>query len=230
MKRTICLFFILIVALTGNVALGDDDGDQRLPAGTFAYHFLARISFFAPPTPPELVGYIAFIEGVPGPFFDGAPGEATAFFTLRLTSTPPPILLSPGSNVAVTVIPPGATFDVYFDETPNQDWAKPDSFSDGELIATFEESWFAGTSIAEPDGSGVSYNLFSSDLKFSKRFRFNGEKIDFKKLIPNGVTINNFASGTPVSFGPFTLAFTGSAVAIGGDDDGDSDSDSDSDD
>ena len=218
MKRTIFIFFILVIALTRNVALGDDD--QRVPAGAVAFHFVARISFFAPPTPPVLVGYMAFIEGVPGPFFDGSgglpPGEATAFFTLRLTSTPPPIFLSPGSNVAVTVVPPGATFDVYFDETPDQDWANPDSFSDGELIATFEESWFAGTSIAEPDGSGVSYNLFSSDLIFSKRFSFNGQKINFKKLIRNGVTINNFGSSTPVSFSPFTLGFTGSAVAIGG--------------
>ena len=74
------------------------------------------------------------------------------------------------------------------------------------------------TSINEPDGSGVSYNLFSSDLIFSKRFRFNGQKIDFKKLIRNGVTTNNFGSSTPVSvspLSPFTLAFTGSAVAIG---------------
>ncbi len=222
MKRTIFLFFILIVALTRNVALGDDD--QRVPAGAVAFHFVARISFFAPPTPPELVGYMAFIEGVPGPFFSETnvvgdmtpPGETTAFFTLRVTSAPAPIFLSPGSNVAVTLIPPGATFDVFFDETPDQDWANPDSFSDGELIATFEESGFMGTSIDELDGSGVQYNLFSSDLISSKRFRFNGQKIDFKKLIRNGVTSNNFGSSTPVSFSPFTLAFTGSAVAIGG--------------
>ena len=215
MKQTICLFFILVIALTSNVALGDDEDGQRVPAGAVAFHFLARISFPAS-MPPELVGYMAFIEGVPGPFFEGTPGEATAFFTLRLTSAgPSPIFLSPGSNVAVTVIPPGATFDVYFDETPDQDWANPDSFSDGELIATFEESWFAGTSISEPDGSGVSYNLFSSDLIFSKRFRFNDQNIDFKKLIRNGVTINNFGSSTPVSFSPFTVAFTGSAIAIG---------------
>ncbi len=213
MKRTICLFFILVVALTSNVALGDDD--QQVPAGAVAFHFVARISFPAS-MPPVLVGYMAFIEGVPGPFFDGTPSETTAFFTLRATfGSAAPIILSPGSNVAVTVVPPGATFDVFFDETPDQDWANPDSFSDGELIATFEESWFAGTSIGEPDGSGVSYNLFSSDLISSKRFHFNGQKIDFKKLIPNGVTISNFGSGTPVSFSPFTLAFTGSAVAIG---------------
>ncbi len=208
------------------MALGDDKGDQRVPAGAVAYHFLARISFFGPFTPPELVGYIAFIEGVPGPFFSETnvvgdmtpPGEATAFFTLRLTSAgPPPIFLSPGSNVAVTLIPPGATFDVFFDETPDQDWANLDSFSDGELIASFEESGFMSTSVGEPFGPGVSYNLFSSDLIFSKRFRFNGQKIDFKKLIRNGVTSNNFGSSTPVSFDPFTVAFTGTAVAIGKD-------------
>ena len=221
MKRTICLFFILVVALTSNVALGDDEDGQRVPAGAVAFHFVARISFFAPPTPPVLVGYMAFIEGVPGPFFDASggmpPSEATAFFTLRATFGPAaPIPLNPGSNVAVTVIPPGATFDVFFDETPNQNWANPASFSDGELIASFEESGFMSTSVGEPFGPGVSYNLFSSDLISSKRFSFNGQKIDFKKLIRNGVTTNNFGSSTPVSFDPFTLAFTGSAVAIGG--------------
>ena len=214
MKRTIFLFFILVVALTSNVALGDDEDGQRVPAGAVAFHFVARISFPAS-MPPVLVGYMAFIEGVPGPFFDGTPGEATAFFTLRLNLGPPPFPLNPGSNVVVNLFPPGASFDVFFDETPDQDWANANSFSDGELIATFEESALLATSIAEPDGSGVLYNLFSSDLISSKRFSFNGQKIDFKKLIPNGVTINNFGSRTPVSFSPFTRAFTGSAVAIG---------------
>jgi hypothetical protein len=27
------------------------------------------------------LGYFTFIEGIPGPFFSGAPSEATAFFT-----------------------------------------------------------------------------------------------------------------------------------------------------
>lgn len=67
MKRAISLFFILGVALTGNLALGDDDDNQQVPAGAVAFHFIARITFAPPPT--ELVGYIPFIEGVPGPFF-----------------------------------------------------------------------------------------------------------------------------------------------------------------
>jgi hypothetical protein len=40
MKRTICLLFILAVALTRNVAYGDDDEVQRVPAGAVAFHFL----------------------------------------------------------------------------------------------------------------------------------------------------------------------------------------------
>ena len=214
MKRTICLLFILVVALTRNVAFSDDDKAQRVPAGAVAFHFLARISF-PPSAAPELVGYIAFIEGVPGPFFDGIPGEATAFFTLRFTSGPPPIPLDPGSNVVVNFLPPGASFDVYFDETPDQDWADLGSFSNGKLIATFEESALLSTAIVKPDGSGVFYNLFSSKLIFSKRFRFNGQRVDFKKLVPNGVTINNFGSVAPVPVEPFTQAFSGSAIAIG---------------
>ena len=221
MKRTKCLCLFLVLALAGNVAFGDDDGDKQVPAGAVAFFFLARISFFAPPTPPVLVGYMPFIEGIPGPLFNGPAGEATAHFTLRLDSGfgSTPVFLSPGSNVSVIFNPPGARFSVYFDQTPNQDWADPDSFSDGKLIAQFEESAFLSTSVIEPDGSGVSYNLFSSALIHSKPFRFNGKRYDFKKLMRHGVTTNNVSSTTPVSFVPFTQAFTGSAVAIGGNED-----------
>ncbi len=220
MKRTICLLFILSVALTKNVALGDNDKAQRVPAGAVAFHFVARISFFGPMDPPELVGYIAFIENIPGPFFSGPPGEEgekTAFFTLRFTSGPPPIQLNPGSDVSVSLLPPGGRFDVYFDENPNQEWNMLDTFSDGKLIATFEESALLSTGVGQPFISGAFYNLFSSKLVFSKRFRFNGKRVDFKKLVPNGVTTNNFGSVTPVPDGVTvaTQAFSGSAVAIG---------------
>ena len=221
MKHIISLCLMLFVVFAGKVALGDDN-DKQLPAGKVAYHFLARITFF--PTS-ELVGYLAFIEGVPGPFFAetdqfGAampPGESTAFFTTRVTAGVDPIFLSPGADIQTTILPPGTMFDVYLDKTPDQDWADPDSFSDGKLVATFKESGLMATNIT---GAGASYVLFSSELVYSKRFRFNGKRIDFKDLVGNGITINNFGSLTPVEGGPgLTQAFTGSAVAIGGKDD-----------
>jgi hypothetical protein len=116
-------------------------------------------------------------------------------------------LPSDDPDVFALLIPPGYTWGVYFNETPNQVWGAYDTFSDGERVATFEESAFLGTTIFS---TGMVYNLFSSRLIWSRRFRFNGQKVDFKKLVPYGVTINNVT-------GPGKTAFTASAVAIGGD-------------
>ena len=158
----------------------------------------------------------AFIEGVQGPFFllddlGDEPGVETAFFTIRLDrDTIPGFIPLPSADpgeVQAALFPPGFTFGVYFNEIPNQDWNDLDTFSDGERVATFEESAFLGTTIVSAE---MIYNLFSSRLIWSKRFRFNGQKVDFKKLVPNGVTINNVT-------GPGKTAFTASAVAIGGD-------------
>jgi hypothetical protein len=180
-----------------------------VPAGAVAFHWVANLTF--DPWPPELVGYIAFIEGVQGDLFSGDPGVGTAYFTVRLDSgTFPGFIPLPSADpgeVQAFLFPPGYTWGVYYDENPNGDWANLGSFSDGERVATFEESAFLGTTIVSAE---MIYNLFSSRLIWSKRFRFNGQKVDFKKLVPNGVTINNVGSTN-------ASAFTASAVAIGGD-------------
>jgi len=219
MKRTIFLTLVLVVALSTSVALGDDHNVKRVPAGAVAFHFVANLTCcFGPNDLPELVGYIAFIEGVQGPFFrddpgdpDDIPGVETAYFTVRLDSeTFPGFIPLPSADpgeVQAALFPPGFTWGVYFNEIPNQDWNDLDTFSDGERVATFEESAFLGTTIVSAE---MIYNLFSSRLIWSKSFRFNGQKVDFKKLVPNGVTINNVGSTN-------ASAFTASAVAIGGD-------------
>lgn len=216
MNRLLSVITAALITFSAPASVADDKGANRVPAGAVAFHFLGRFSVFPPPAGPQLLGYIAFLENVEGPFFDGTPGVETAHFTLTFTGGPPPVPLSPGSNMNVNLLPPGATFDVYFDDTPDQDWSDPASFSDGELVATFLESALLASSVNEPDGSGVAYNLFSSKLIYSKRFDFHGRKVSFRKLMRNGVTVNNFGSRTPVSFVPFTTAFSGSAVAIGG--------------
>lgn len=215
MKRTIFLIFILAVALSASVALGGDHNVQRVPAGAVAFHWVGNFTFDG-----ELVGYIAFIEGVQGPFFkidpedpNSVPGEKTAYFTVRLdTSDPPPDafpLPSADPEVFALLLKPGFKWDVYFNEDSDQtrDWGDYDKFSDGDLVATFEESAILSTNILS---TGMVYNLFSNRLIWSKSFRFNGQKVDFKKLVPNGVTMNNVSAVGKT-------AFTSSAVAIGGD-------------
>ncbi len=219
MKRLLCSLLAAAFACAHTGAMADDDGSDRIPAAAVAFHFLGRFTVFPPPDGPLLLGYIAFLENVEGPIFAGTPGVETAHFTITFAGGAPPVPLSPGSNLAVNLFPPGPTFDVYFDETPDQDWSDPASFSDGILVATFLESALLNSRVDEPDGSGVAYNLFSSELIYSEKFRFHGRKVDFRKLMPNGVTVNNFATRTPVSFVPFTTAFSGTGVAIGGGDD-----------
>jgi hypothetical protein len=218
MKRTIFLTFILVVALSTSVALGGDHNVKRVPAGAVAFHWVGNLTCcFGPYDLPELVGYIAFIEGVQGPFFrddpldpDDKPGVETAYFTVRLDrDTIPGFIPLPSADpgeVIASLIPPGYTWGVYYDETPDGDWADLDSFSDGERVATFEESAFLGTTILS---TGMIHNLFSNRLIWSKSFWVGDQKVDFKKLVPNGVTINNVGSTN-------TSAFTASAVAIGG--------------
>lgn len=210
MKRTIFLTFILVFAFTTSVALGGKNKVKRVPAGAVAFHWVGNFTFDG-----ELVGYIAFIEGVRGDMdedlFDGPPGVGTAYFTIRLDSETfpglPIDLPSADPDVIALLISPGYTWGVYFNETPNtnRDWKDYDLFSDGERVATFEESAVLGTIISD---TGMAYNLFSNRLISSKPFLFNGQKVNFKKLVPNGVTINNVT-------GPGKTAFTASAVAIG---------------
>ena len=225
MKQSLLVCLTLLFGLAADGASADNNKVKQVPAGKVAWHFVTNLTFPDPFLPPELVGYIAFIEGVNGPMFShqfcplpGIPGVPLngcvedAFFTLRIrpfSGGPLIILDSPDPAVVQgALLSGGLMFDIYLDRDPNmipQTWADLDSFSDGELVATFQESALMTATTVE----GGLFNLFSSDLIFSRRFEFNGQKIDFKKLVPNGVTSTNFGSAN-------SGAAIGTAIARGG--------------
>ena len=76
-------------------------------------------------------------------------------------------------------------------------------------IAVFEESALLNGSL----------NWFSNRLIDSSPIQFNGQRIDFKKLVPNGVTVVNFGS-RGFSFREYNNTVGSSnaatAIAIGG--------------
>ena len=72
----------------------------------------------------------------------------------------------------------------------------------------FEESALLNTISLS---AGAAFNVFSSRLIDSAPIDFYGQRIDFKKLVPNGVTITNFSS--PRAGGG---SFGATAFAIGG--------------
>ena len=208
---------------------------KRVPAGAAAFHFVADLSYMTG----ELVGYIAFIEGVDGSLFSGPPSKDTAYFTLRITKPPGwpiPLPVETGSELSASLIEPGAQFMVFFDPNAGpvdyRDWSKPKTFGDpwssdyGVPIAVFEESALLSTGSA-----GASFNVFSSRLLDSNPIDFNGQRIDFKKLVPNGVTTTNYTSPRFAVVGdvvvPAGASFGATAIAIGGKLRDESDSDDD---
>lgn len=215
-KFKISLMLVMMTAIS-LPALAGDAVVKRVPIGAVAFHFVFDLSYV--PMPPEFVGYIAFIEGVDSPLFAGAPSKDTAYFTIRVTNyLPPPIPLPVDADPALNtqLIMPGGQFTVFYNSSPGpRDWNNPASFSDGVPIAVFEESALLG---AEAFGNfpGVFFNKFSARLIDSTPIYFNGQKLSFKKLVPNGVTGTNF--GNAVRFLPDGrpgASGGGTAVAIG---------------
>lgn len=197
-------------------ALAGEAVVKRVPAGAVAFHFAGDLTYV--PGPPELVGYMAFIEGVDGPLFAGEPSKDTAYFTLRVTSDMPSPIgmpIEPDSELSVSLLPPGIQFTVFFNSSPDpREWEDPDTFSEGVPIAVFEES-----ALLSNRGSFASTNAFSSRLIDSMPIDFNGQRIDFKKMMPNGVTITNFGNGAQYRAYNETVgsSFGATAIAIGGD-------------
>ena len=107
------------------------------------------------------------------------------------------------------MIPPGAQFTVYFNANPDgRDWSDAGTFAQGVPIVVFEE----------PALLNGSLNWFSSRLIDSSPIDFNGQRLSFKKLVPDGVTIINFGNG--FRFRPYNntvgSSVAATALAIGG--------------
>jgi hypothetical protein len=157
----------------------------------------------------EVVGYITDISGIPGPLFSGLPGESTAFFTFRsdiFTLQPLPT----NGDVGLSLVTPG-TVSLYLNANPDGDWSNPDTFSSGQLIATFKR----GESLFLQIGPASSHVL-SESLVSSSDFQFAGKKFNLDRLA-DGVTFSEFISNTPVAGVaglPVGLPFAANAMAV----------------
>jgi len=222
---------LIIMAAFSMPAMAGNKVVKRVPAGAIAFHFVADLTFREAPPPvyvkADLVGYIPFIEGVDGPLFaepvildpeDPPPpySKNTAYFTISVTSpTPPPAFLPVETDPGLVVQflePAGAQFTVFYNPNPvSRDWNDPLTFQQGVPIAVFEESALLGTGV-----SGVSFNIFSSWLVDSKPINFKGQRINFKRLVPNGVTTTNYTKTRfDENFNVVGASFGGTSIAIG---------------
>jgi hypothetical protein len=152
-----------------------------VPDGQVAAQVVGRMSVDAYGNA-QLFGYFPYLANLPGAFFSGAPGEATAYFTFRSAM----FQLQPvpnGSIMELFAKPVGgstnvaAPYSIYFNANPKQDFTNPDTFSQGQLIATFNPAqWMATVT------SGGALLADTITLASSSDFTIQGQTYNFRNL------------------------------------------------
>ena len=161
------------------------------------------------------VGYFLHLQGISsGLFQNDQPGEGTAFLTFAADPFQAQKLTNGDLTLGLDTV---GEFGIYLNRAPGATFDNPASFAAGEEIARFRRvSMVVGVTVG---GGGVSVNLFSAELLWSKAFELGGgERQDLRELIPHGVTQSGTASTTalPAPAGYTTaVPFVGSAFAIG---------------
>ncbi|MCY1075069.1 hypothetical protein [Archangium lansingense] len=158
------------------------------------------------------LGYFAHLGGIQPLFNSHHPGEASAFFTFR--SEPFTARKLHNGDLSLSLDATGS-FTLYLNREPCGDFSRPETFSRGEPIATFQRlSAVVGTSVGP-----IGTNLFSAALISSSTFHFQGKDWNLERLMPHGITQMGVASTTvitpPQGFKAVT-PFVGSAMAVGG--------------
>lgn len=158
-------------------------------------------------------GYFLHLQGLLGPLFDGERSERTAHFTFLSEPFRAKSVANAGLEIGIDA---AGDFSLYLQRVPGASFDDPQSFAEGERIATFRRvSVVAGLTIPNV----VIANVFSAALIWSTEFEYGGERQNLSELVPNGITQWGTAGTTPIAPPPppytTVLPFVGSAVAIG---------------
>ncbi|MDZ4814593.1 MAG: hypothetical protein SGI99_18555 [Pseudomonadota bacterium] len=167
-------------------------------------------------------GYFIHLAGIAAPMFNGAPGESTAHFTFAAT---PFVATGLVNGTLSLALDPVGEFSIYLQRKPKGNFNSPESFAQGECIATFRRISIAvGTTVAEGAGKQAqalfSSNVFTARLIDSAPFALAGATYDLRQMLGHGVTQFGTAAATPINPPPalydLVIAFSGSAIALGG--------------
>jgi hypothetical protein len=180
------------------------------PANHVVWQHVGRI-YLNPSTGQAIyAGYLVHINGITTPLFSGAPGEGTAYFTFKtdvLQLTP----LPKNGDISLYFVSAG-TFSVYYNPSPNGNWADPDTFSSGQLIATFERQ-----QSLYPVIGPIGFHSLSESLVSSHNFTFDGQRFNFNRISPDGITFAQFFSSMPIpgaEFGNYTVVYAGAGAVM----------------
>ncbi|MBM3735141.1 MAG: hypothetical protein FJW39_05080 [Acidobacteria bacterium] len=161
----------------------------------------------------EMIGYYTHIAGFQAPLFASGTAEKTAYFSFRTERAP---VQTTNDGTGFKLKQSGEELlHVYYHPLPDRDFAKPDTFAEVQMIASYKTR--GGEASVTPGGQ-FSYSGDIS-LHASSDFVVEGKKYNLRDL---GLEFTLKASGTSPSIeelgrqastGKFTVNFTGSAVA-----------------
>jgi hypothetical protein len=199
------------------VQAGEKDRDNG--AGGIAYHYVGRIKLNFADSTGIVYGYMTAVSGVKSTasLFNGTPGEATAYLTFRanvkFTPLPGNGPLGPGQFAVSPILTEAGTWSIYFTANPAHNWDNPDTFSNGQSVATFDRP-VEQFSIYPT----FSINAGAAILESSTPFTLGGQRMHLREITPRGLV--DITSGTPVPLTGSTptapiFAFSGYSLVIG---------------
>lgn len=205
-----CTALASLALLSGTGVRADQDAG-KVPAARVVWQLVGQTLLNPATGAGQVLGYFTFIEGVAGPMFSGAPGEAAAHFTLR--SQPFQTQFFPHGDILIGLLG-SETFTLHADATPDQDFDDPASFSDGDELASFNRLP-AQINFVGP----VFTDTFTVEFLSSQTVSWQDRRINLRQLTPNGVTLTITGSTafqpTTVPGYPVSVSFGASGVAVG---------------
>lgn len=207
-----------LLALTASLGAGtllaqSDKPAPKVPTGIVAGQAIGR-SLVSPDGTVEVFGYFSSIDGLGNRIFSGAPSEGTAHFTFR--SVKARLVSIPNGGVFQFRLEPiaegDAFYTIYYNPNPNQNFARPDTFSDGQVIATYR---VRGGTLTLVPGVMLAYTA-SYEALGSTEITFRDAKVDLAK-IADSITVNVTGPGVAsvdLSQG-LSIPFSGHVVAAG---------------
>lgn len=186
----------------------------RIPVGGVVYNYAGHVYINPVTGIGEVAGYFSSIAGTDNPF-QGAPSEATAYFTYR--SDPLTFIALPADvDTAMTLLNAGK-WHIYFNSNPAShpgNWADPASFAQGQLVADLDHN-----ALQIVSSGPVHQAVFSGELLASYDFVYAGKTLNFAHFFADGITNFSSATNTLVPGGaqgfPVVFADAGWAVAKG---------------
>ncbi|MEZ5356242.1 MAG: hypothetical protein R2762_26705 [Bryobacteraceae bacterium] len=156
--------------------LAQTDGDLRIPVGQIAGHAVGR-GFISTDGTVEVIAYYPLYVGVGNELWATAErSEKSAFFALRTGR----FRVQPVANGRVyysrliPLVGDALVSHIYFHPSPNRSFDRPETFSDGQIIATLRNQ---GGSIMAVEGAELTYSSTAVVLGTAD-FTFQGRKLN----------------------------------------------------